>query len=179
MFWPVLASTGTTLAAFLPLMFWPGVTGGFMKYLPVTVFAVLFGSLAYALFFAPVIGALISKQQPKVESGNILAVEEGRFSDLRGVLFFYAKILKFTTNHPLIVMTIALTVMFSIVRAYGEYGNGMQFFTDVDPTFSSVVVAAKGNYSAAELRDIVTDVEDRVVDSGNISSIYTLSLIHI
>jgi multidrug efflux pump len=175
MFWPVLASTGTTLAAFLPLMFWPGVTGGFMKYLPVTVFAVLFGSLAYALFFAPVIGALISKQQPKVESGNILAVEEGRFNDLRGVLFFYAKILKFTTNHPLIVMAVALTVMFSIVRAYSEYGNGMQFFTDVDPTFSSVVVAAKGNYSAAELRDIVTDVEDRVVDYGHISSIYTRS----
>ncbi|MEX1237338.1 MAG: efflux RND transporter permease subunit, partial [Pseudomonadales bacterium] len=37
MFWPVVAATGTTLAAFLPLMFWPGVTGGFMKYLPVTV----------------------------------------------------------------------------------------------------------------------------------------------
>ena len=51
MFWPIMASTATTLAAFLPLMFWPGVSGQFMSYLPVTVFAVLIGSLFYALLF--------------------------------------------------------------------------------------------------------------------------------
>ena len=45
---PVIASTGTTLAAFLPLLFWPGVSGEFMSYLPITVFAVLAWSLAYA-----------------------------------------------------------------------------------------------------------------------------------
>jgi multidrug efflux pump len=43
MFWPVTASTATTLAAFLPLVFWPGVPGQFMGYLPVTVFTVLTG----------------------------------------------------------------------------------------------------------------------------------------
>ena len=41
MFYPILASTGTTLAAFIPLIFWPGYTGQFMKYLPMTVFFVL------------------------------------------------------------------------------------------------------------------------------------------
>ena len=45
MFWPVTASTATTLAAFLPMLFWPGVSGQFMGYLPVTVFTVLYGSL--------------------------------------------------------------------------------------------------------------------------------------
>jgi multidrug efflux pump len=59
MFWPVVASTATTLAAFLPIMFWPGVAGEFMRYLPVTVFAVLTGSLLYALLFAPVIGSVL------------------------------------------------------------------------------------------------------------------------
>ena len=44
MFWPVTASVATTLAAFLPLMFWPGMVGKFMRYLPVTVFAVLCGA---------------------------------------------------------------------------------------------------------------------------------------
>ena len=43
MFWPITASTATTLAAFLPIMFWPGVAGQFMSYLPITVFAVLIG----------------------------------------------------------------------------------------------------------------------------------------
>ncbi|MFT5210116.1 MAG: multidrug efflux pump [Flavobacterium sp.] len=175
MFWPVLASTATTLAAFLPLMFWPGVTGGFMKYLPVTVFAVLFGSLAYALIFAPVLGALISKQRAPVLGGNTAAIEEGRFTDLTGVLKIYAAILRFTTNHPLVVISITLTILFGIVKIYGANNNGSQFFTDVDPTFSGVNVAAKGNYSASELLEIVSDVEDRVVSAGNIESIYTRS----
>jgi multidrug efflux pump len=176
MFWPVIASTGTTLAAFLPLMFWPGVTGGFMKYLPVTVFAVMAGSLLYALLFAPVLGALISKVQkdPKADNVNQL-VDEGRFSELRGALGAYARVLTFTTNHPFVVVSIAMIVLFGIVRWYGEANHGTQFFTDVDPTFTGVDVAARGNFSAAEIRDIVTNVEDRVLAEGNFKSIYTRS----
>src|SRR3546814_13044356 len=49
--WPVLASTETTLAAFLPLMFWPGVVGAFMKYLPHTLIATSTHSLVMALHF--------------------------------------------------------------------------------------------------------------------------------
>ena len=61
MFWPVTASIATTLAAFLPLMFWPGVSGKFMRFLPVTVFTVLSGSLLYALVFGPAIGAIFGR----------------------------------------------------------------------------------------------------------------------
>ncbi len=175
MFWPVLASTGTTLAAFLPLMFWPGVTGGFMKYLPVTVFAVLFGSLAYALFFAPVLGTLISKPHKPTTGGNISALDEGRFEDLSGVVAGYYRILKFTTSHPFVVIAITLVCLFGIVNIYGKAGNGTQFFTDVDPTFTSVKVAAKGNYSAGEIRDIVVDVEHRITEVGDYKSLYTRS----
>ena len=174
MFWPVLASTGTTLAAFLPLMFWPGVTGGFMKYLPVTVFAVLFGSMAYALVFAPVLGALISKQKEgdKVDS-NVVALEAGRYEQLSGFLKYYYKVLRFTTNHAFVVIGITLVLLYSIVGLYGRAGNGMQFFTEVDPTFTGVNVAAKGNYSAEEVRDIVVDVEDRIREVENYKSLYT------
>ena len=174
MFWPVVASTGTTLAAFLPLMFWPGVTGGFMKYLPVTVFAVMAGSLLYALLFAPVLGALISKVRPDPEADSVnRKVDEGRFSELRGPLGAYARILTFTTNHPFVVVGVAGLVLFSIVRWYGVANHGTQFFTDVDPTFTGVNVAAKGNFSSAELRDIVSDVEARVLAEGNYKSVYT------
>jgi multidrug efflux pump len=61
MFWPVTASTATTLAAFLPLIFWPGISGQFMRYLPVTVFTVLSGSLLYALLFGPVLGSIFGR----------------------------------------------------------------------------------------------------------------------
>ena len=64
---PVIASTGTTLAAFLPLLFWPGVAGEFMSYLPITVFAVLGWSLTYALIFAPTLGIVISRRRGKAK----------------------------------------------------------------------------------------------------------------
>ena len=78
MFWPITASTATTLAAFLPLMFWPGVSGQFMSYLPITVFAVLIGSLFYALLFAPTIGALIGKSTDAAVSYTHLTLPTNR-----------------------------------------------------------------------------------------------------
>ena len=175
MFLPVLASTGTTLAAFLPLMFWPGVTGQFMKYLPVTVFAVLIGALVYALFFAPVLGAIISRKQVGKDTGSTVLVDEGRFHEITGIVGLYARVLSFSTNRPLLVIGIALLSMFSIVQVYSVAGNGSQFFVDVEPSFTGVNVSARGNYSAEELRDIVADVEDRVLAVGDIESVYTRS----
>ena len=60
MAWPIIASTATTLAAFAPLAFWPGVVGEFMKYLPITLLVTLSASLLMALVFIPVLGTLIN-----------------------------------------------------------------------------------------------------------------------
>ena len=61
MAWPVIAGTATTLAAFLPLLFWPGIVGEFMKFLPITVLATLIASIAFAMVFVPVIGSFVGK----------------------------------------------------------------------------------------------------------------------
>ncbi len=58
MFWPIIASTATTLSAFLPMLFWPGVAGEFMGMLPVTLIFVLCASLVVALIYLPVIGGV-------------------------------------------------------------------------------------------------------------------------
>ena len=55
--WPIIASTATTLAAFLPLAIWPGLIGEFMKYLPITLMIVLSSSLFVALVINPVLTA--------------------------------------------------------------------------------------------------------------------------
>ncbi len=57
MSWPIIASTATTLAAFAPLLFWPGLVGEFMGFLPATLIVVLTSSLLVALFFVPILGA--------------------------------------------------------------------------------------------------------------------------
>ena len=58
MFWPIVSSTATTLCAFLPMLFWPGVPGQFMGMLPVTLIFVLSASLVVALIYLPVLGGV-------------------------------------------------------------------------------------------------------------------------
>ena len=58
MIWPIISSTATTLAAFLPLVLWPGIPGQFMKWMPFMVSLVLVSSLLSALIFIPVMGSL-------------------------------------------------------------------------------------------------------------------------
>lgn len=61
MFWPIVSSTATTLAAFLPLLLWPGVPGEFMSYLPIMVIIVLSSSLLTAMVFLPASGAILGQ----------------------------------------------------------------------------------------------------------------------
>ena len=66
--WPIIASTATTLAAFLPLAVWPGIVGEFMKYLPITLIIVLSSSLFVALVINPVFTATFMKVDTKAEN---------------------------------------------------------------------------------------------------------------
>ena len=61
MFWPVISSTATTLCAFLPMLFWPGMAGQFMGALPMTIIFVLSASLLVALIFLPVVGGIMGQ----------------------------------------------------------------------------------------------------------------------
>ncbi|MFT4700785.1 MAG: multidrug efflux pump, partial [Yoonia sp.] len=61
MFWPIVSSTATTLCAFLPMLFWPGVPGQFMGMLPVTLIFVLCASLVVALIYLPVMGGVTGR----------------------------------------------------------------------------------------------------------------------
>ena len=70
MFYPIIASTGTTLAAFIPIMFWPGFTGQFMRYLPITIFFVLSASLFYSLIVIPVLGTYFGQKESALNNNE-------------------------------------------------------------------------------------------------------------
>ncbi len=78
--WPIIASTATTLAAFLPLAFWPGIMGEFMKYMPITLIIVLSSSLFVALVINPVFTYYFMKLDEKAESRS------DRWSKIRNTL---------------------------------------------------------------------------------------------
>jgi len=68
MFWPVISSTATTLCAFLPMLFWPGIPGEFMGNLPRTLIYVLSASLIVALVFLPVVGGVAGRASRALEN---------------------------------------------------------------------------------------------------------------
>ena len=70
MFWPVVSSTATTLCAFLPMLFWPGIPGQFMGMLPVTLIFVLSASLVVALIYLPVMGGVAGRMSRSFERAS-------------------------------------------------------------------------------------------------------------
>ncbi|MCB0602708.1 MAG: efflux RND transporter permease subunit [Saprospiraceae bacterium] len=82
---PIISSTATTLAAFIPLAFWPGIVGNFMQYLPLTLIIVLTSSLLVALVINPVFTATFMKVDKRLEQKS--ARQRKRRNVLLGVLF--------------------------------------------------------------------------------------------
>ena len=179
MFWPVTASTATTLAAFAPLIFWPGVSGQFMRYLPVTVFTVLMGSLLYALLFGPVLGTLFGKPtiHSKKSTETVHLLETGNPTGLRTVTGAYARFLERVCARPILTLGIIIAVLMSIFWAYGEYGRGTVFFSDSDPQFLSISVRGRGNFSASEVNDLVYEVEREILQIPGIRSLNSSTIL--
>ncbi len=179
MFWPVAASTATTLAAFLPMLFWPGVSGQFMVYLPVTVFTVLLGSLLYALLFGPVLGSLLG--QPGRHNTRAIReqalLESGDLAELRTFTGRFTMFLGGVCKRPLMTVGIVLALLGSVFWAYGRYGVGMIFFSDADPQFITVSVLGRGNFSANEINDLVLEVENAVIDIPGIRFVNTQTML--
>ena len=179
MFWPVTASIATTLAAFLPLMFWPGVPGQFMRYLPVTVFMVLSGSLLYALVFGPTIGSIIGKagEQSDESKKQLKSLEHGDPRELKTMTGFYARALSFTARHSASTLLVTLAMVSSVFWAYGQFGKGMIFFSDTDVQFLRLEVKARGNLSVEEAYILTKEVEKRVLPVEGIRNLNSYAFI--
>ena len=83
MAWPITSSLSVTIVVFLPLIFWPGVVGEFMKYLPITLTATLLASLLVAMVFTPVLGAVFGKARRDGDHDVMLTLEQGHVDDLK------------------------------------------------------------------------------------------------
>src|SRR5215218_3904555 len=157
---PVIAATLTRVAAFSPLMFWPGIVGQFMMYMPITLIATLSASLVVALIFTPTLGALLAKP-PKTRHDERAADRGPYMATVRLVL-----------RHPVITLILAGAMLFGVIRAYGVYGNGVEFFPNVEPDFALVQVRARGNLSIAEKDKLVGEVERRLLGMPEIATVY-------
>ena len=173
---PVIASTGTTLAAFLPLLFWPGVAGEFMSYLPITVFSVLAWSLTYALIFAPTLGIVIARKRSKTMTvAEAHASEESAQELLQPLLNLYLKLLNPIIERPVFWSATAVAFLISIFFAYGKFGAGQAFFADIENRYGMVNVRALGNLSVDEQRQITAEVERKISALPAVQQLYGFS----
>ncbi|WP_417515062.1 efflux RND transporter permease subunit [Minwuia sp.] len=178
MAWPIIASTATTLAAFMPLLFWPGVVGEFMQFLPLTLITTLSGSLLMALIFVPTLGSLFGKSTAGANSA-VAAAETGSIKEIPGLTGVYARFLARLLKRPIlwpsVVVLIAVTSLIGANMAYGTFGKGVEFFPDVEPEQALVYVHARGNLSVVEQDALVKRVEKRILAFDDFESVYTRS----
>ncbi len=165
MAWPIIASTATTLAAFAPLLFWPGITGEFMKYLPLTLIATLTASLLMALIFIPVLGSVFGK--PRVlsekQKNNVMLAESGDLLALSGFTGLYVNTLNRAVKSPWLVLLLTIIIAFSGVFMFAKSNLGVEFFPDVEPNGINVKVRSYGDFSVYEQDQIMTDIESKVL----------------
>ena len=175
MAWPITSSTATTLAAFAPLLFWPDTVGEFMKYMPLTLIAVLGASLFMALIFVPTLGAIFGKAGAMDEKTlkMLTASEKGDLRELEGFTGWYVRFLDLCLKVPSLILVLAVVLLIGVQIAYGKFGKGVEFFPDIEPDFASVLVHARGNLSVFEKDKLVREVEERIIGRDGIKTVYT------
>jgi multidrug efflux pump len=169
MSWPIIASTATTLAVFMPLIVWPGTVGEFMKFLPITVMICLSVSLVVALIFLPVIGSWLGKHKQINTGSGAFQAKRNAFS--KG----YSLTLESLLRHPAKTLFASLLIIFLSYAAYGMFGKGVEFFPEVEPDNAQVLVHARGDLSIHEKDALLKQVEQRFYGLSELKSVYARS----
>ena len=158
--WPVITSTLTTLGAFSPLMFWPGIMGEFMGYLPMTLIMALSASLFVALVINPVLSAryqrvklIAPKNNPKKKEPLVKRV--------------YLVVLKWCLRFRGLVVLSGFVMLISAVAAFAMFGKGTEFFPETEPRRAYVNIKAPEGTNldtsdklVAQVEKIVSEYED-------------------
>ena len=165
MSWPLIAAAATTLAVFFPLLFWPGIAGQFMLYLPVTVIVTLTAALLMALVFVPVAGSLFPDS--RTPPSSVRPVPGARI---------YDRCLRYVVAKPGFAIGLGLLVLLGAFAVYDSFGKGVAFFPTVEPERAQVQIQADGNLSVAESDRLVRLVEERVIGKAGIDRVYARTI---
>ena len=175
MFVPVVSATFTTLGAFVPLLFWPGIIGKFMSYLPTVVIVVMIASLVSALIFMPIIGAFIASshidEKEKEAADVVMYADKFDPKKVRGITGMYVRTMQHLMHQPILTLGVGFTIVFAMFAAYMMNPTGTEAFPASEPEFGTVNVITRGNYSPAEIRDLLIEVEDEILQVHGIQDV--------
>lgn len=138
--YPVIGSTLTTLAAFSPMLFWPGIMGEFMSYLPLTLIVTLSSSLFVALVINPALASLFVKLKKSPETvrktnNGVIAIEQP--VEIKGpFLTRYSALLNFSLNYPFVTILFAICVLILMIQGWLlviGLQKPVEFFPEIEP----------------------------------------------
>jgi multidrug efflux pump len=166
---PVIIATFTIIASFFPMLFFPGIVGEFMKFLPITLIVCLFSSLFVAMVISPVQAAVfvnVKKQKEKDAKKKFRPI--GRFIEHFDEKFFgtvmkwYEKTLRYSLRHRLLVIgaTVALLIFSFII--YGMFNNGVEFFPETEPSQANINIVLPSGSNIDKTNEITKIVEERI-----------------
>ena len=175
MFVPVVGATATTLGAFVPLLFWPGIIGKFMSYLPMIVIIVMIASLISALIFMPVIGSVIASthvdEKEKEAADIVMYADKFDSKKVRGLTGIYVRTLEHLLHWPLPTLAVGFAIIIGIFVTYATNPTGTEAFPASEPEFATVAVVGRGNYSPEEIRDMMSDIGDEIMQVQGIQDV--------
>ncbi len=162
--WPIVTSTLTTLAAFFPIMFWPGVMGKFMHFLPLTVIIALSGSLFVALVVNPVLSA-------RYQSVRGIGPGDQSRSFLPWIKRAYLRILNWSLEHSGFVMGGSLIALLGSAILFAVMGRGVEFFPQVEPRHAFVYLKAPEGTNLDASDRLVSQVEKIAMEYKDIKHV--------
>ncbi|MEJ2642520.1 MAG: efflux RND transporter permease subunit, partial [Desulfosarcinaceae bacterium] len=145
--WPVIGSTLTTLAAFFPMVFWSGIMGEFMKWLPITLIVTLTSSLFVALVINPALTSIFMKvrgngnNQAAKSADELLSGGEAPIAIEGPILKSYARLLRMALNHRLTILIAGFGFLILLYQFwYLRVGikTPVEFFPSIDPNSAYV-----------------------------------------
>jgi len=160
--WPVVTSTSTTVAAFAPMVFWPGVMGGFMKYLPITLSITLISSLFVAMVISPVLSSMFVRGRRRAEGAHGRLVES------------YERILRTALRYRFTTLALSILVLAGLGLYYARAGHGVELFPDFDPRRASVSIRCPQGTNIRETDRLASIVERRVqpyLEAGDVEHV--------
>jgi multidrug efflux pump len=176
--YPVIGSTLTTLAAFFPMLFWPGIMGEFMSYLPLTLIVTLSSSLFVAMVINPALASIFMKVKPgsgkniRAKSAEEIAQAGESPVEIKGpVLNFYTKSLEQALHHKIGVVLISVCILVLLVQIWllrVGLEKPVEFFPNIEPKAMYVNLDTPEGADLDYVDHVVRQVEMRVNGYDNL-----------
>jgi multidrug efflux pump len=166
---PVSIATFTIISSFLPLLFFPGIVGEFMKYLPITLIVCLLSSLFVAMVISPVQASVFihvkrDREKSKKKKHRYIA----KFIEVFDEKFFgelikqYEIALRYCLKHRKLTIGGAVLILIIMFILYGMFNNGVEFFPNVEPRQANVNVTTPVGTNIDKTNALTKKIEEKL-----------------